>query len=409
MSMVSAWARLQPFFAVCLALASVRLRLVIASALGLAVMSGHSSAWGVGGHAIIEQLPITQRHTGITREIAAERPRQEDDQVIVDGWPMYRTERGQEAFNHAMATLKVTDRPSPPLIAFQGCTNLRCRLALPKLTSLGWIPAGRLWVSPDEYVLIVHSPRRSKYDPGKRRSRRSMRYFVFHEFHNSTGNTDLFDTISAHRGSVFVPFYLGKPRRDAKGRKFVVVVQVSPHDIVSRHARVFGSAGPGIEVAKNSNQRLSGLQAQAGIIVATIVRRAEPHLRMVRHRGFEGRPMLRAYQRRVRMVSRLRGRSRVRLPFVPANPASVARATGSLKSIIVHAGPVRIRPLAPPDQMKPSVFASLPRLVAAPRMVTEFIGRPVLTMDTLLKRILSMPIAPRPQPACPTEPGYICR
>ena len=28
-----------------------------------------------------------------------------------------------------------------------------------------------------------------------------MRYFVLHEFHNSTRNTDPFDTISSHSGS----------------------------------------------------------------------------------------------------------------------------------------------------------------------------------------------------------------
>ncbi|MFT5508371.1 MAG: hypothetical protein ACI89J_001446 [Hyphomicrobiaceae bacterium] len=377
------------------------------------VAAGSTVAWTAGGaldgHVVLERLPISERHTGITREIAAGKPRREDDQVVVDGWPMYRTERGQESFNHAMATLKATDQPPPGLAAFQGCADLKCRLALPMLTSRGWIPAGRLWVSPAEYVLIVHSPRRSKYDPGKRRSRRGMRYFVFHEFHNSTGNTDLFDTISAHRRSVFVPFYLGKPGRDAQGRRYVVVVQVSPHDIVSRHARVFGSAGPGIEVAKNTNQRLSRLQAQAGILVATIVKRAVPHLRMVRHRGSEGRPMLRAYESRRRAVKRMRGTKRIRLPFVAADAGRVARATGSLKRMIAHAGPVRIRPLVSPDELRPSVFASLPRLVAAPRLVAEFIGRPVLTMDKLLQRILRTPIAPKPQLACRTEPGFICR
>lgn len=356
-----------------------------------------------------DTTPITERHTGLTREIAAGHPRREDDQVVVDGWPMYRTERGQQAFNHAMATLRATERPAPAAAEFQGCADLRCPLSLPRLTSRGWIPAGRLWVSEREYILIVHSPRRSKYDPGRRRSRRSMRYFVFHEFHNSTGNTDVFDTISAHRRSVFVPFYLGKSGRDAKGHRYVIVVQVAPHDIVSRHARVFGSAGPGIEVAKNRSDRLERLQAIGGIIVADIVRRAVPHLRMVRHRGTEGRPMLRAYQRQLATWKRARGGPRLRLPFVAAEQAAVARATAPLKDLIVHAGPVRTMP---PADVRRFLFAELPQLVAAPRLV-HILSQPVLTMDSLVRRVLTMPLVPlvppKPRPACRQAPGFVCR
>lgn len=359
-----------------------------------------------------DAMPITHRHADITREIAAGQPRREDDQVVVDGWPMYRTERGQQAFNHAMATLQATNVLAPSVEAFKGCAHLRCRVMLPKLASDGWIPAGRLWVSPDDYVLIVHSPRRSKYDPGRRRSRRAMRYFVFHEFHNSTGNTDLFDTISAHRRSVFVPFYLGKPGRDAQGRNYVIVVQVAPHDIVSRHARVFGSAGPGIEVAKNRNEPLSRLQAAAGILVATIVKRAVPHLRMVNHRGSEGRPMLRAFRARRSAWKHARGGLRLRLPFVAADPIRVARATGNLKSLIVHAGPVRTMPPAEPFDLRRSLFAAIPRLVSPPRLV-QIIRQPVLTMDKLLARVfgtsMGTPVPPKPQPVCRNAPGFVCR
>lgn len=371
---------------------------------------------GVGGAAMpatartaTSDSPITERHTGLTREIAAGHPRKENDQVVVDGWPMYRTERGQQAFNHAMATLRATDRPAPTAAAFQGCADLSCPLSLPRLTARGWIPAGRMWVSERDYILIVHSPRRSKYDPGRRRSRRSMRYFVFHEFHNSTGNTDVFDTISAHRASVFVPFYLGKSGRDAKGHRYAIVVQVAPHDIVSRHARVFGSAGPGIEVAKNRSERLERLQAIGGIIVAEIVRRAVPHLRMVRHRGTEGRPMLRAYQRQLATWKRARSGPRLRLPFVAAEPAAVARATAPLKELIVHAGPVRTMP---PENVRRFLFAELPQLVAAPRLV-HILSQPVLTMDSLVQRVLTMPLVPlvppKPQPACRQAPGFVCR
>ncbi|MGI9476303.1 MAG: hypothetical protein ACR2PI_06345 [Hyphomicrobiaceae bacterium] len=338
------------------------------------------------------------------RDFVVGQPRRQDDQVVVDGWPMYRTERGQQAFNHAMATLRATDRPAPPPGVFQGCERLRCRVTLPRLTRTGWIPAGRLWVSPHEYVLIVHSPRRSKLDPGRRRSRRAMRYFVFHEFHNSTGNTDVFDTISAHRRSVFVPFYLGKAGRDAQGRRYVVVVQVAPHDIVSRHARVFGSAGPGIEVAKNRRDRLDRLQAEAGILVATIVKRAVPHLKMVRHRGAEGRPMLRAYKSQAVAWKRAAGGRRLRLPFVAANIDAVARATGRLAELIVHAGPVRMMPA----QDRPTtLLAGIPQLVSAPRLV-RMIRQPILTMDQLLQRVLGAPVPPKPRPACRNLPGYSC-
>ena len=346
----------------------------------LGVLNGLAGiAVSVAHAASLDGQPIAGRHAHITRDVAAGQPRRENDQVIVNGWPMYRTNRGQEAFNHAMATLRATEGP-PPRGMGQRCAHLNCPVALPRLSLSGWIPAGRLWVSPNDYVLIVHSPRRSKYDPGRRRSPRAMRYFVFHEFHNSTGNTDVFDTISAHRWSVFVPFYLGKPGRDAQGRNYVIVVQVAPHDIVSRHARVFGNAGPGIEVAKNRREPLTRLQAVAGIVVATIVKRAVPKLRMVHHRGSEGLPMLRAYRARQAAWKRMRGRRRLRLPFVAADPVRVANATGSLASLIVHTGPMRALP--PTNLFDPgrSVLAGLPRLVAPPRLV-EMVRKPVLTMD----------------------------
>ena len=105
-----------------------------------------------------------------------------------------------------------------------------------------------------------------------------MRYFVFHEFHNSTRNTDPFDTISSHSGSVFVPFYMSKQWTDARGRRFVIVVQVAPYDVVSFHATDKGSAGPGMEVAKNYTDALEPLQGLAGILVATILKTAAPQL-----------------------------------------------------------------------------------------------------------------------------------
>ncbi|MFY0613531.1 MAG: hypothetical protein JXQ99_18500 [Hyphomicrobiaceae bacterium] len=371
----------------------------------LLALVGLSSADAAGATSV-DATPILERHTGLKRDLVSGQPRREDDQVVVDGWPMYRTERGQQAFNQAMATLKATDSTSPSAELFRGCERLRCNVTLPQLTRGGWIPAGRLWVSPNEYVLIVHSPRRSKTDPGRRRARRAMRYFVFHEFHNSTGNTDVFDTISAHRRSVFVPFYLGKPGRDAKGHNYVIAVQTAPHDIVSRHARVFGSAGPGIEVAKNRRDHLHRLQAEAGILVATIVKRAVPHLRMVRHRGTEGRPMLRSYQRQVAAWKRARGRPRLRLPFVAANDHAVASSKGRLAELIVHAGPVRSMPSALGHPT--TLLAGIPQLVSAPRLV-RIMRQPIMTMDKLVQRVLRPPVPPKPQPACRNAPGFICR
>jgi hypothetical protein len=95
-----------------------------------------------------------------------------------------------------------------------------------------------------------------------------MKYFVFHEFQNSSRNTDLYDTISSHKDSVFVPLYMSKPATDAKGRRFVIVLQVAPYDVLSIHATNWGSAGPGMEVAKNASDPVEPLQNLAGILVA---------------------------------------------------------------------------------------------------------------------------------------------
>lgn len=303
--------------------------------------------------AAAEGLPIKERNIGVSRSGAAEQPRSEGDQAVVDGWVLYRTERGQTAFNDSMATLKATDSKAPPAAAFNGCTDLQCNLSLPALSADGWIPPGRIWVSPTEYVLIVHSPRLPAGQQYRRRAARDMRYFVLHEFHNSTRNTDPFDTISSHSGSVFVPLYMSKQWTDAKGRRFVIVVQIAPHDVFCFHATDKGSAGPGMEVAKNYTDELEPLQALAGIVIATIIKTAAPHLEVVNHGGTEGLPMLKAYERRLEALRARPGAAPVVLPFVPAAPQRVASATGRIEDLIARGGaspriPIAERAVVPP-------------------------------------------------------------
>ena len=288
--------------------------------------------------------PITQRHADVTRERAADAPRKEEDQKLVDGWPMYRTDRGQEAFNAAMATLKVTEGEAPSSSTFKGCATLHCHLILPEIDKRGWIPPGRLWVSPNEYVLIVRSPRgpRGKRKSYRLRSKRNMKLFVFHEFHNSTRNTDVYDTISAHKRSVFVPFYLGKEGVDARGRKFVVIVQTAPYNVVSRHVSNHGNRGTGVEIAKNKWEKLTPVQEKAGLVLASIVKKKAPQLRVIHHRHKEGLPMLRAYKRRVAALRKAGNAPKLRLPFVPSSPKRVARVTAQLGELITRQGVKRI-------------------------------------------------------------------
>ena len=378
----------------------------------LALLIGCASTANVAsspGNAIGDSAPeIATRNLWTPREAATESPGSEADQAIVDGWRLYRTQRGQEAFNHAMATLRSTDGARPEVAAFKGCQNLRCRLVLPKLTSQGWIPAGRLWLSPKQYVLIVHSPRENGGRPLKRRSRTAMRYFIFHEFHNQTRNTDPYDTISAHRRSVFVPFYMGKPQTDARGNRFVVVVQVAPHDVASRHASNLGHAGPGIEVANNYGERLAHLQALAGIVVAAVVKRAEPQLKLVKHRGTEGLAMLRAYMRWWSYARRTPANSAVALPFVPASRVEVASARATLGQLLAVDGVPTFALTRPPTlvtawsslsvpmpqlalrpalrrDIRPSVMPE-PRILQPPTPVVR--ASVPLTMESLILRIL---------------------
>jgi hypothetical protein len=376
--------------------------LTLAGPLAALIAPSEGAAQAAGPAA----MPVKDRNIDVSRSGATQAPRTEGDQALVDGWPLYRTERGQTAFNDAMATLKATDRAAPASGAFKGCAGLECKLSLPVLNADGWIPPGRLWVSPTEYVLIVHSPRLRDGQPYRRRASRDMRYFVFHEFHNSTRNTDPFDTISSHAGSVFVPFYMSKQWTDASGHRFVIVLQVAPYDVVSFHATDKGSAGPGMEVAKNMTEELEPLQGLAGILVATILKTAAPQLEVVNHGGNEGLPMLTQYQRRLQTLQARPGASMVALPFVPAQAQRVATATGSLEDLIVRRGaspliPVAQRGIVPPKHeaavsaMEPMRSASL-----ASDPVPVLIGpiRPATRPAPKSERTLLEPVGPATRP-----------
>lgn len=310
--------------------------------------------------------PIKSRNLDTSRTSAATMPRSEADQAVVGGWPVYRTPRGQQAFNDAMATLAATEATAPTAPTFARCPDLACPLVLPTIGADGWIPAGRLWVSPTEYVVIAHSPRSRRAD--RRRSVMAMRHFVFHEFHNSSRNTDPYDTISSHSGAVFVPFYLSRTAHDARGRAFVVIVQVAPYDVVSVHASNLGSAGPGVEVARNAFDTVEPLQNTAGILLALMARAATPRLDVVNHRGNEGRPMLEAYLRHVDRARRTGGTA-FTVPFVPARADRVARVDGGLETLLAGRTPSRRLALAERRFTPPPAMPSAAAPAGSPSMV----------------------------------------
>ncbi|MEL6746701.1 MAG: hypothetical protein AAFO79_02640 [Pseudomonadota bacterium] len=331
-----------------------------------------------GASASVAHLPIVQRHaTTSPRTGANRRPRSQLDQGIVSGWPMYRTPRGQSAFNRAMATLAATQTQGPGADQFAGCADLKCRLTLPAFDSKGWFPEGRLWTSPRSYIVFVRSPRGPRRGSSYRRlSSKAMRYFVFHEFHNSTGNTDVYDTVSAHRRSVFVPFYLSKSRRDIFGRTFVTLVQTAPWNVRSRHAANFRNQGSGVEVAKNVRDKLEPLQATAGILLAQMVLNKKSNVKVVRHRGSEGRPMLRAFQ------AWRKGRSsrRLRVPFTKANAKAIAAASVDFNQLVLKPGATpaeaAARLAARPFRLLPKPAAGAVRTAAVRRSDTASARRP---------------------------------
>ncbi len=335
----------------------------LALAVGAPVVAGLPSTQAAA------QTPIKERNfVGGARNGATNVPRSEADQALVDGWPLYRTDRGQTAFNDAMATLKATDTAAPGTEAFKGCVNLECPLTLPPLTD-GWMPAGRYWVSPSEYVLVAHSPR-NRMGQYRRRGASDMRYFVFHEFHNGTRNIDPYDTISSHSSSVFVPFYMSKQGTDTRGKQFVVVIQVAPHDVLSTHATNYGSSGPGIEVAKNVSESMEPLQGLAGTLVAIVLKTAVPQLRVVNHRGSEGLPMLQAYERRLSALRGRAGAAIVTLPFVAAPPQRVAIATvARIDELIARRGASARIPMAQRGLVRPMTASAMPAGTETPALI----------------------------------------
>lgn len=336
---------------------------------------------------------ILTRNLTTSRASAAQEPLSEQDQAMASGWPLYRTDRSQRAFNAAMATLKATDGKPPSSQVFEGCANLMCPLELPGIDEEGWLPAGRFWVSASQYVLIVHSPRLEEGKAYRRRTFERMQYFILHEFENSNGNTDPYDTISSHSGSVFVPLYMSKEETDTKARHFVVVVQVAPYDVVSIHAMNHDSNGPGMEVAKNRSDELDPMQGFAGILVAALIKAKAPHLTVDNHRDSEGLPMLRIYQRRAAWLKEHPGMATRALPYVPASKERMAAAVGGLAELITRPGlaPALLAAAPPPEESE----AEVPAPIAAVR--PDPIARMLSAMDALT---LVSPITPAARPGC---------
>jgi hypothetical protein len=76
----------------------------------------------------------------------------------------------------------------------------------------------------------------------------------------------------------------------------------------------------------------------AGILVATIVKAAAPHLEVVNHHADEGLAMLDAHQKRLANLRSGPSTPSVRLPFVPAVARRVAAAAGRLEELILRRG-----------------------------------------------------------------------
>jgi hypothetical protein len=198
---------------------------------------------------------------------------------------------------------------------------------------------------------------------------------------------------------VFVPLYMSKPWTDAKGRRFVIVLQVAPYDVVSIHATNRGSAGPGMEVAKNMSDALEPLQGLAGILVATVIKTAAPHLEVVNHAGNEGLPMLGAYERRLDTLRARPGGPSVVLPFVSAPAQRVATAIGRLGDLIASRGGSPHIPIA-----ERGIVPLTPALAGAQRPTLVEPIRPATRPAPPAEPTLVAPIRPAIRPPSPPEP-----
>jgi hypothetical protein len=159
----------------------------------------------------------------------------------------------------------------------------------------------------------------------------------------------------------------------------VIVVQVAPYDVVSFHATNKGSAGPGMEVAKNMTEELEPLQGLAGIVVATILKTAAPQLQVVNHAGNEGLPMLARYESRLELLQESTGSPPVALPFLPASARRAAAASAGLESLILRrAGsapiPVAERAVVPPRYVASSASPPMWSASLAPDAEPVLIG-----------------------------------
>src|SRR2546423_8040370 len=100
--------------------------LTLAGPLAALIAPTESAAQAIGQ----DFMPVKNRNIDVSRAEATQLPRSEGDQALVDGWPLYRTDRGQAAFNDVMATLDATDGVAPASAAFKGCEELKCNLSL---------------------------------------------------------------------------------------------------------------------------------------------------------------------------------------------------------------------------------------------------------------------------------------
>ena len=181
-------------------------------------------------------------------------------------------------------------------------------------------------------MLIVHSPRLRDGASYRRRSQRDMRYFVLRVPQQHAQHRPLRHHLRPQRQR-FVPLYMASsrrrprpPLRHRRAGRPLRRRQPACHDK--------GSAGAGVEVAKDTSDELQPLQALGRASCHHHRQGRSPQLAVVHHRGVEGLPMLNALQRRLAILREQPEDPRRPLPFMPAHPERVARANASLHDLI---------------------------------------------------------------------------